>query len=66
MTQKKPACLLVVLEECGNDVERERATSLSLFVCSLTFRVLFAPSVSSAALHAVWAAGERTEKTVMI
>lgn len=40
MTQKKPACLPVVLEECGNDVERERATSRFLFVCSLTFIVL--------------------------
>ncbi len=44
MTQKKPACLLAVFEECGNDVERERATSPSLFVCSLTFIVLFVPS----------------------
>lgn len=40
MTQKKPACLPVVLEECGNNVERERATSRFLFVCSLTFIVL--------------------------
>lgn len=41
MTQRKAACLLVVLEECGSDVER-RAASPSLFVCSLTFIVLFA------------------------
>lgn len=33
-----------VLEECGLDVERESATSPSLFVCSLTFRALRSPS----------------------
>lgn len=44
MTQEKPVRLLGVLEECGYDVERERATSSSLFVCSLTFRVLCSPS----------------------
>lgn len=44
MTQKKAACLLVVLEERGNGVERQRATSPSLLVCSLTFIVLFVPS----------------------
>lgn len=44
MTQEKPVRLLGVLEECGYDVERERVTSPSLFVCSLTFRVLCSPS----------------------
>ena len=34
MTQKKCSCLLVVLEECGKDVERQRATPTS--VCVLT------------------------------
>lgn len=44
MTQKKPACLPVTWRNAGDDVERERTTSASLFVCSLTFIVLFAPS----------------------
>lgn len=43
MTQRKLACLLVVLEECGNNVER-RVTSACQFVYSLTFIVLFSPS----------------------
>lgn len=50
MTQKKAACLPLVLEERGNDVERQRATSPSLLVCSLTFIVLFVPSHLSSSL----------------
>lgn len=40
MTQKKPACFLVVPEECGNDVER-RATSPSIYVYTDIYRSLF-------------------------
>lgn len=46
MTQKQPGGLLLVVKECGKlgDVEMQRATSPSVFVCSLTFIVLSAPS----------------------
>lgn len=38
MIQKMPACLPVVLEECGNGAER-RATSPSVFVVKVCWRV---------------------------
>lgn len=56
MTQKEPACLLVVVEECGSAVER-RETSLSLSVYSATFIVV------PAAPYAVLSAGERSART---
>lgn len=46
MIQKKPACLLVVLEECENGAER-RATSPSVFACSPIFIVQVCWRVSS-------------------
>lgn len=38
MIQKMPACLPVVLEECGNGAER-RATSPSVFIVKVCWRV---------------------------